>query len=109
MSQSNTDSSSGLSGMGRWFAIGSELPCTVIALMLVGQVIGSSLQGLQGATWGAVIGAILGFFLGAYGVYATIGYYERIDKQASVKRAYQPPIEEIHEDVTFPLDDDEEA
>ena len=48
MSESKTDqarSADGMSGMGRWIAVASELPCAVIALLLVGQIVGSSVAG----------------------------------------------------------------
>ena len=62
----------GFSGMGPWLAVGSELPCSVIALLLAGQVVGGSIGGPSGATWGAIIGAIAGFFLGVFEIYTTI-------------------------------------
>ncbi|MFW9955824.1 MAG: hypothetical protein ACFFD3_14850 [Candidatus Thorarchaeota archaeon] len=93
--------------MGRWLAIGTELPCSVIALLLVGQIIGQSIGGLSGATLGALLGAVMGFFLGIYGVYATIQYYDKIEHKSKVKRTYMPPEEEILEDVKFDIPDKE--
>ncbi|TFH05636.1 MAG: hypothetical protein E4H14_12350 [Candidatus Thorarchaeota archaeon] len=96
----------GFSGMGPWLALGSELPCSVIALLLVGQILGSSVGGPSGATWGAMVGAIAGFFLGVYGVYKTIGYLELIEQKSQERPKYMPPMEEILEDVVFDLEDD---
>ncbi|MFW9919411.1 MAG: hypothetical protein ACFFED_07415 [Candidatus Thorarchaeota archaeon] len=97
-----------MSGMGRWLAIGSELPCTVIALLLVGQLVGQSVLGPSGATTGALLGAVVGFFLGIYGVYATVRYYDHIEAQSQLKRTYMPSKEEIFEDVKFDIPDDSE-
>ena len=96
----------GFSGMGPWLAVGSELPCSVIALLLAGQVVGSSIGGPSGATWGAIIGAIGGFFLGVYGVYKTIGYLELNEQKSQERPKYMPPMEEILEDVVFDLEDE---
>jgi hypothetical protein len=96
----------GFSGMGPWLAVGSELPCSVIALLLVGQILGGSVGGPSGATWGAIIGAIAGFFLGVYGVFKTINYLELIEHKSQERPKYMPPMEEILEDVAFDLEDD---
>ncbi len=96
----------GFSGMGPWLAVGSELPCSVIALLLAGQVVGGSIGGPSGATWGAIIGAIAGFFLGVYGVYKTVGYLELIEQKSKERPKYMPAMEEILEDVVFDLEDD---
>jgi hypothetical protein len=94
------------SGIGPWLAIGSELPCSVIALLMVGQILGGSVGGPSGATWGAILGAIFGFFLGVYGVFKTIGYLERIEQDSQENGEYMPPMEEILEDVVFDLEDE---
>lgn len=91
----------GFSGIGPWIAVGSELPCSVIALLLVGQILGFAIGGPSGATWGAILGAIFGFFLGVYGVYKTIGYLELIERKSQKRPYYMPPMEEILEDVAF--------
>ena len=96
----------GFSGIGPWLAIGSELPCSVISLLLVGQIVGGSIGGSSGATWGAIIGALFGFFLGVYGVFKTINYLEMIEKESEKKATYMPPMDEILEDVVFDLEDD---
>jgi hypothetical protein len=96
----------GFSGMGPWLAVGSELPCSVIALLLVGQILGHSVGGPDGATYGAILGAIFGFFLGVYGVYKTIGYLELIEQKSQERPKYMPPMEEILEDVVFDMEDD---
>lgn len=101
-----SDVHSGFEGIGPWIAVASELPCSVIALLLVGQIIGASISGSSGATLGAVFGAIFGFFLGVYGVYKTIGYLEQIEQKNQNRPVYMPPMEEILEDVVFDLDDD---
>lgn len=102
------DEGQGMGGMGKWLAVGSELPCSVIALLLVGQIAGQSLLGPAGATTGALLGAILGFFLGIYGVYVTIRYFEHIEAKSAVRRTYMPPQEEIFEDVKFDIPDEDE-
>lgn len=91
-------------GMGRWIAVGSELPCAVIALLLVGQIVGQSIWGQSGAMWGALLGALAGFIFGVYSVYITIGYFDRMDSQRKQPQTYMPPMEEILEDVRFDLE-----
>ena len=98
----------GLSGMGRWLAVGSELPCAVIAMLLVGQILGQAIWGPSGATWGAILGAVFGFFLGVYGVYVTINYYDQLEHVAKVKKSYMPSKDEIHEDVKFDIPEEDE-
>ncbi|MFW9809348.1 MAG: hypothetical protein ACFFE6_08210 [Candidatus Thorarchaeota archaeon] len=103
-SDSDSRPSSSWGGMGRWIAVGSELPCAVIALLLAGQIVGQSVWGPSGAMWGALIGALVGFFFGVYSVYLSIGYFDRLDTQSTRPTKYMPPMEEILEDVTFDLD-----
>ena len=58
MSESNKEQASpdeGMANMGKWLAVSSELPCAVIALLLVGQIVGGSIAGPSGATWGALL------------------------------------------------------
>ena len=98
-----TRSADGMSGMGRWIAVASELPCAVIALLLVGQIVGGSIAGPTGAMWGALLGALLGFVFGVYSVYVTIGYFDSLDAKAR-RTGYMPPMDEILEDVKFDLD-----
>ena len=107
MSESNNDEAQpdeGMTGMGKWLAVSSELPCAVISLLLVGQIVGGSIAGPTGATWGALLGALLGFAFGTYSVFITIRYFDRLDVKAKRKVSYMPPMEEILEDVTFDLD-----
>ncbi|MBY8998016.1 MAG: hypothetical protein KGD60_09800 [Candidatus Thorarchaeota archaeon] len=107
MSESNNRSprpDDGMEGMGRWIAVASELPCAVIALLLVGQVVGGSIAGPSGAMWGALLGALLGFVFGVYSVFVTIRYFDELDAKAKRATRYMPPMEEILEDVTFDLD-----
>ncbi|MHA2423595.1 MAG: hypothetical protein ACXAEF_02335 [Candidatus Thorarchaeota archaeon] len=104
----SSEDDTGLSGMGRWLAVGTELPCSVIAMLLVGQILGQAILGPSGGTWGAILGAIFGFFLGVYGVFITINYYDRLEHVANVKQTYMPSKEEIHEDVTFDIPDEDE-
>jgi hypothetical protein len=106
MSSSGSESST-WGGMGRWIAVASELPCAVIALLLAGQIVGQSVWGPSGGTWGAIIGAFVGFAFGVYSVYLTIGYFDRLEHESSRPRTYMPPMEEILEDVTFDLDSSE--
>ncbi|MHA2026245.1 MAG: hypothetical protein ACW98U_10120 [Candidatus Thorarchaeota archaeon] len=100
MSSSGSESSN-WGGMGRWVAVASELPCAVIALLFAGQIVGQSVWGPSGGTWGAIIGAFVGFVFGVYSVYLTIGYFDRLENQSKGPRTYMPPMEEILEDVTF--------
>ena len=51
---------------------------------------------------GAMIGAIVGMLLGIYSVYITIQYYDKLELERPVLRPYQPPQDEIDEDVEFP-------
>lgn len=104
-------SDDGMASMGRWLAVSSELPCAVIALLLVGQIIGSSISGPSGGIWGALLGALFGFFFGVYSVFATIKYFDRLETQTPKSKVYMPPMEEILEDVVFDLDSttDEES
>ncbi len=102
MNESSPDE--GYGQMGRWLAVASELPCSVIALLLVGQVVGESLGGVAWRTGGALIGALLGFALGVYGVYVTIGYFEHLEQKSKERSRYMPSLEEINEDVHFDLD-----
>ncbi len=110
MSRSSSNDTSQVSswgGFGRWIAVGSELPCAVIALLLAGQIIGQSIGGSSGAMWGALLGALVGFVFGVYSVYITIGYLDRLDSQTKRPRRFMPPMEEILEDVKFDLDSTE--
>jgi len=107
MSESNNERASpdeGMANMGKWLAVSSELPCAVIALLLVGQIVGSSIAGASGATWGAILGALFGFVFGVYSVFVTIKYFDRLDVATKRKTRYMPPMEEVLEDVTFDLD-----
>ena len=105
-SMTEKEKDKGFSGIGPWLAVGSELPCSVIALLLVGQILGAAVGGPSGATWGAILGAVFGFFLGVYGVYKTIGYLELIERKSQERPRYMPPMEEILEDVTFDKEDE---
>ncbi len=104
-SDSNTDQSgTGMTGMGRWLAVSSELPCAVVAMLLVGQIVGGSIAGPSGATLGALLGAVFGFAFGVYSVFVTIRYFDRLDVQTKRKTTYMPPMEEILEDIRFDTD-----
>ena len=107
MSHYGAEEESGYAGVGRWLAVGSELPCSVIGLLLVGQILGESLGGTQGANLGAAIGAIAGFALGAYGVYITIQYYDKIEEKSRQRLTYTPSLNEIYEEVELPPQDEE--
>jgi hypothetical protein len=100
------DSTKGFEGVGPWIAVASELPCSVVALLLAGQILGESFFGPSGAIWGAIIGALGGFALGVYGVFKTIDYLDNIDRKRTERPTYMPPMEEILEDVVFDRDDD---
>jgi len=99
---SDRDSSGIFTGVGRWFAVASELPCSVIIMVFIGHLLGQTWWGPQGAMAGAVIGAFVGSLLGLYSVYVTIQYYDKLEQEHPVLRPYQPPQEEIDEDVEFP-------
>ena len=88
-------------GAGRWCAVASELPCSVVIMVFIGHLLGQTWGGAQGAITGAMIGAIVGLLLGLYSVYITIQYYDKLEKERPVMRPYQPPQEEINEDVEF--------
>lgn len=96
-------------GVGPWIAVASELPCSVIALLLVGQILGNSFLGPSGSTWGAILGALFGFVLGVYGVLKTIDYLEQVERKKTERPKYMPPMDEILEDVVFDFDDDESS
>jgi hypothetical protein len=95
------------SGIGRWIAIGSELPCAVIIFLYAGQMLGDLWWGSQGRIYGALFGSLLGFFFGVYSIYLTIGYYERIEQEELATRIYMPSLEEIYKDVEIPEPDEE--
>ncbi len=99
-----SESGGGFADMGKWLAIASELPCMVISLLFVGQIIGSSWGGTSGAVWGAIIGAIAGFFIGVVSIFKTISYYERLETTTNRRPTYAPPMEEILEDVEFAIE-----
>jgi len=87
--------------VGRWIAVGSELPCLVVALLFAGQLVAGQI--------GALVGALSGFVLGVIGIYATIRLYEQIEENARKRPAYMPSEEEILEDIQFPLEKDDES
>lgn len=89
-------------GAGRWCAVASELPCSVIIMVFIGHLLGQTWWGPQGAMTGAMIGAITGLLLGVYSVYITIQYYDKLEQESPILRPYQPSQEEIDEDVEFP-------
>ncbi|TFF93001.1 hypothetical protein EU546_06815 [Candidatus Thorarchaeota archaeon] len=99
----------GLGSMGRWLAVGSEVPCSVVALLLVGQILGESLGGATGRVWGALLGALLGFGLGVYGVFVTIRYFDNLERETEARATYTPSMEEITEEVYFDLDEEDES
>ncbi|NHI82898.1 MAG: hypothetical protein EAX81_01155 [Candidatus Thorarchaeota archaeon] len=99
---SDTDSvSSGMTGIGRWLAVASELPCSIIIMLSIGNYLGSTWWGPQGALWGSLGGLLVGFLFGIYSVYVTVGYYDRMDQQSTMKRTWSPPLEEIYEEFDF--------
>ncbi len=106
MASDETPKETGLAGAGKWCAIASELPCSVIVMMFIGQLLGGVWYGPAGATWGAIVGVLLGFVIGTVSVYKTVGHYEEVEKAARTRRQYMPPMEEILEDVEFPLDEE---
>ncbi|TFG10487.1 hypothetical protein EU538_01660 [Candidatus Thorarchaeota archaeon] len=108
MNSTREEDSGGLEGVGKWVAIASELPCSVISLLFVGQIVGASLWGAEGETWGVLIGAFAGFFLGVWGVYVTVQYYEKQEHSSLKRRPYTPSREEILEEPDF-LQEEESA
>ncbi len=103
----DSDSGSGLAGMGKWLAVASELPCMVISFLFVGQILGSSWGGPTVAIWGALLGAVIGFFVGVAGIFKTITYYDQMETHAKHSLQYSPPIEEILEDIEFHIDEED--
>ncbi|NOR38103.1 MAG: hypothetical protein GQ580_00775 [Candidatus Thorarchaeota archaeon] len=99
---SNHHSGGTFAGAGRWCAVASELPCSVVIMVFIGHLLGQTWGGAQGAITGAMIGAIVGLALGLYSVYITIQYYDKLEQERPVMRPFQPPQEEIDEDVEFP-------
>ena len=107
MSESDDPRQTGMSGMGRWLAVGSELPCSVIIMTYLGSFLGTAWWGPQGAVSGGVLGALAGFVLGVVSVYKTVEYYDRLEAQARTRRTYTPPPEEIYEEFDLPGKDEE--
>ncbi|MHA2302164.1 MAG: hypothetical protein ACXACD_14555 [Candidatus Thorarchaeota archaeon] len=107
MNESDDQRQSGMAGMGRWLAVGSELPCSVIIMTYLGSFLGTTWWGLQGAVTGGVLGALAGFVLGVISVYKTVEYYDRLEVQSKTRRTYMPPPEEIYEEFDLPGKDDE--
>ena len=92
-------SDTGFAGVGRWIALASELPCSVIVFLFIGQLLASQWFGQQAAMIGALIGVLVGFAFGVYSVFVTIRHFERIDQAAADKpRHYMPSREEIFEE-----------
>ncbi|NHJ13011.1 MAG: AtpZ/AtpI family protein [Candidatus Thorarchaeota archaeon] len=101
MSNDADSAHSGMAGIGRWFAVASELPCSIIIMLYIGNYLGTIWWGTQGALWGSLGGVVIGFFFGIYSVYVTIGYYDRLEHQSTVKRIWSPPPEDIYEEFDF--------
>jgi len=95
--------------MGRWLAVASELPCSIIIMLFIGQFLGSAWWGPQGGMWGALGGAMIGFLFGVYSVFVTIRYYDRLEHKTKIKTTWLPPEEEIYEEFDFSdrMDDSE--
>jgi hypothetical protein len=98
-----SDSSSGaFTGVGRWLAVASELPCSVVIFLFAGQLIGQQIWGPGGAIAGALIGVILGFLFGIYSVYITIKRFEQLEIESRAhSRVYMPPEDEIFEEYDW--------
>ncbi|RLI55550.1 MAG: hypothetical protein DRO87_04890 [Candidatus Thorarchaeota archaeon] len=109
MDEGTRQQDEGFGSMGKWLAVGSELPCSVIALLLVGQVVGQAWGGQSLAVWGALVGALLGFAFGVYGVYVTIQYFDHLEATARSRPVFMPDMEEILEDVRFDVEDSEKS
>ncbi len=101
MNEAKSQKDTGFAGMGRWIAVASELPCSIIIMLYIGHFLGTSWWGPQGGMWGGLVGAVIGFFFGVWSVYATVGYYDRLETQSETKRTWQPSPEEIHEEFDF--------
>lgn len=108
MNENGESANGGMAGAGKWLAIGSELPCSVVVMLFAGQILGRAWMGQTGALWGAAIGALLGFLFGSWSIYITVQYYDRMEKRARFRKTYIPPREEIFEDYDFDSVDDEE-
>ena len=107
MTESRDEKQTDMAGMGRWLAVGSELPCSVIIMTYVGSFLGTAWWGPQGAVAGGVLGALLGFVLGVVSVYKTVQYYDRLEFQMKTRSTYMPPPEEIYEEFDLPGKDEE--
>lgn len=107
MAESDDQGQTSMAGMGRWLAVGSELPCSVIVMTYVGTFLGTAWWGPQGAVAGGVLGSLVGFVLGVLSVYKTVQYYDRLETQTKTRRKYMPPPEEIYEEFDLPGKDDE--
>ncbi len=104
MAESETDRS-GFAGAGRWLAVGSELPCSVIVFLFLGQIIGAELLGPGGGTAGGLVGVMIGLLFGTYSVYVTIRHFEQIEEHTVRRRTYMPPREEIFREYEWPPQD----
>ena len=100
-------------GVGRWLALSSEMPCMVIIMLYIGQIMGTAWGGQQGGNLGALIGAFIGFIAGIYSVYYQVLRFEAAEDSQRRRRKYMPSLEEIYEEVDLPpldethtLDDD---
>jgi F0F1-type ATP synthase assembly protein I len=102
MTESDDQRQTGMAGMGRWLAVGSELPCSVIVMTYLGTFLGTAWWGPQGAIAGGVLGSLVGFVLGVLSVYKTVQYYDRLETQTKIRRTYMPPAEEIYEEFDLP-------
>ncbi|MFX1331872.1 MAG: hypothetical protein ACFE9W_09960 [Promethearchaeota archaeon] len=107
MSDSDDQRQTGMEGMGRYLAVGSELPCSVIIMTYVGSFLGAAWWGPQGAVSGGILGALVGFVLGVVSVYKTIEYYDRLEAQVRTRRTYMPPPEDLYEEFDLPGKDEQ--
>lgn len=108
MNQESESTDGGMAGTGRWLAVASELPCSVVVMLFAGQILGRAWMGETGAMYGTLFGALLGFFFGAWSIYATVKRYDKMEKRLRSRQSYVPPQEEIFEDYDFDAVDDEE-
>jgi len=64
-----------IEGVGKWIAVGSELPIMVLAGAYIGYYLGE--QNPSIASVSIILGALLGFILGVYNIYKIIQVWER--------------------------------
>jgi F0F1-type ATP synthase assembly protein I len=89
-------------GVGRWLALSSEMPCMVVIMLYIGQIVGTAWGGQPGGNFGAMIGAILGFIIGTISVYYQVERLEAAEGLTRQRKKYMPSLDEIYAEVDLP-------